>query len=489
VSGVFRYKSVILALTAFLAASCNWNEVIDDVKQMPPEIILDNTSAVYTMTAGEELTISPSYKYVKDAEYAWTCEGKLLATTPSLRYTDDVVHSVYIQITVRTEAGSASDEIRVDVTARPPEPGPEPQPEPDDEFWVFPQTVFNVSLGRSILLKPYDIREDDGINYIWTVDGAVTQDAATPEFVFVAGQEGSHEVSVTHGSLSQTLTVNVCPAEGTYYRPAAASCDSAVSRIFEFTPAPGQYVNADYSATTAEEAAAYAAERFKAVNYVSLGGFGGYIIAGFDHSVDNSGGYDISITSYLSKEYTEAGVVWVMQDENGDGLPNDTWYELKGSDTFEESTIHDYSVTYYRPSGPGMSVQWTDNQGGSGTVSYMAAYHPQDWYYPLWIAEDRYTLRGTRLEAHNYDSSGNGTNWVNPPYAWGYVDNYSELDMLGSRDTNHFRISDAVKYDGSPANLKYIDFVKVQNALNAKSGWLGEISTEVCGIYDHNLNR
>ena len=179
----------------------------------------------------------------------------------------------------------------------------------------------------------------------------------------------------------------------------------------------------------------------------------------------------------------------LMQDENGDGLPNDTWYELKGSDTFAETTIHDYSVTYYRPSSPGMSVQWTDNQGGSGKVNYITAYHHQDWYYPLWVKEDRYTLRGTMLEAHNYDKSGKGTYWVNPPYGWGYVDNFNETDMLGSKDTNHFKISDAVRYDGSPANLKYIDFVKVQNALNASSGWLGEVSTEVCGIFDYNLKK
>ena len=93
------------------------------------------------------------------------------------------------------------------------------------------------------------------------------------------------------------------------------------------------------------------------------------------------------------------------------------------------------------------------------------------------------------MEAHNYDKSGKGTYWVNPPYGWGYVDNYNEVDMLGSKDTNHFKISNAVRYDGSPADLKYIDFVMVQNALNASSGWLGEISTEVCGIFDHNLKK
>ncbi|MBP5302773.1 MAG: cell surface protein [Bacteroidales bacterium] len=482
-----RIDTILLAAALFLAVSCNWNEIIVDVKPMLPEIVLDNSSAVYSMTAGEQLTVSPIYKYVVGATYAWTCDGKVLSNESVLHYTDTVAHTVFIKITVTTEYGSTSDEIRVDVLAPPPDPDPEPVP--DDDFWVFPQTVFNVSLGRSIQLKPYDIKEADDIDYVWTVNGSEVQASKASEYIFEAKQEGSYDVCVTHGKLSQTLTVNVCPAEGTFYRPASATSDSAVSRIFEFTPAPGQYVNEDYTANTPEEAVAYVAKRFSEVSYVSLGGFGGCLIAGFDHSVDNSGGYDISITSHLSEEYTEAGVVWVMQDENGDGLPNDTWYELKASDTFAETTIHDYSVTYYKPSSPGMSVQWTDNQGGKGVVNYMGAYHHQDWYYPLWIAEDHYTLRGTRLEAHNYDRSGTGTYWVNPPYGWGYVDNWNETDMLGSKDTNHFKISDAIKYDGSPANLKYIDFVKVQNALNASSGWLGEISTEVCGIYDHNMTK
>jgi hypothetical protein len=29
----------------------------------------------------------------------------------------------------------------------------------------------------------------------------------------------------------------------------------------------------------------------------------------------------------------------------------------------------------------------------------------------------------------------------------------------------------------------------VQCAVNAKSGWLGELSTEVCGFYDYNLKK
>jgi hypothetical protein len=60
----------------------------------------------------------------------------------------------------------------------------------------------------------------------------------------------------------------------------------------------------------------------------------------------------------------------------------------------------------------------------------------------------------------------------------GYVDN---------SDQSLFRISDAVTADGQPIRLDFIDFVKVQTAVNAKAGWLGEISTEVTKICDYNL--
>ena len=48
----------MLAAVSAAAVSCNWSQVIDDVKPMPPEIILDNSSAVYSVGVGEELMVS-----------------------------------------------------------------------------------------------------------------------------------------------------------------------------------------------------------------------------------------------------------------------------------------------------------------------------------------------------------------------------------------------------------------------------------------------
>jgi len=151
-------------------------------------------------------------------------------------------------------------------------------------------------------------------------------------------------------------------------------------------------------------------------------------------------------------------------------------------------------VTYYRPDSPEQPVKWSDSEGGSGEIDYLKAYHQQPYYYPAWIKEDSYTLTGTRLEARNYDSSGKGTYWILPEYDWGYVDNFSPKDRITSgigsnvaKGANRFRIADAIDENGVSVDLDYIDFVKVQTAVNSKSGWLGEVSTEVLGFYDYSM--
>ena len=143
-----------------------------------------------------------------------------------------------------------------------------------------------------------------------------------------------------------------------------------------------------------------------------------------------------------------------------------------------------------------MPVQWSDNLGNSGEIDYLKQFHRQEYYYPLWIEADSYTLTGTCLEPRNYDASGNGTYWINMEYDWGYADNFSPIDRLttdanagAAANANHFRISDAIDANGKHKDLEYTDFVKVQVGVNAKSGWLGEVSTEVFGFYDYNIKR
>ena len=162
------------------------------------------------------------------------------------------------------------------------------------------------------------------------------------------------------------------------------------------------------------------------------------------------GGFDLQITGNAHSSSSEPGIIWVSQDENGNGLPDDTWYELRGSEYGKPETWQDYAVTYYRPSSNGTSIEWTDNRGSSGTVDYIPAYHSQETYFPLWITADSYTLRGTRLEDRLVDENGNGSLWI--------------------------------------GDLTYIDFVKIQCGVQAKGGWTGEQSTELTLIRDLHID-
>ena len=76
--------------------------------------------------------------------------------------------------------------------------------------------------------------------------------------------------------------------------------------------------------------------------------------------------------------------------------------------------------------------------------------------------------------------------WVQPSYGWGYADNFSEVDIV-DKTTNLFDIANAIDTQGTSVELKYVDFVKVQTALNTKSGWIGENSTEVVDFSDYGL--
>lgn len=252
-----------------------------------------------------------------------------------------------------------------------------------------------------------------------------------------------------------------------------------VATILEYTPAPGQFINGTMAGfdNVGSEAASlrYATGRLASNNWVSLGGWGGRIVAAFAEPVPNTGGYDLYVKGNQFDTSSEPGVVWVAQDVDGDGAPNDTWYELRGSDYDNAETIRGYEITYTRPAEADGAVAWRDNAGGSGTIDRMKE-HTQA-YYPAWVADDEMTFTGTRLP----DNIGKeGEKWTMEAFAWGYADNYSSTDRTGT--TNRFRISDAVTADGARANLTQIDFIMVQTGVNAKAPLIGEVSTEVCGI-------
>ena len=267
------------------------------------------------------------------------------------------------------------------------------------------------------------------------------------------------------------------------------------TNVLDYQPAPTQYMNTTTAAwqdsfTTKAEVLAYASERLTEQTYVTLGAFGGYIIVGFDQPVTNvEGEYDLKIygNAYYSQSAqdgrlggsAEPGIVLVSADTNGNGLADDEWYELAGSEYGSDNELRPYSITYYRPDPADGDVLWTDSEGGEGYV-YRNSYHTQDSYYPEWVEEDTLTFSGARLADNAVQESGI---WVGYCYDWGYADNHPN-----STEGAQFKIDWAVDSDGNSVYLETIDFVRIYTAVNQYAGIMGEISTEVVAIEDLHHN-
>ena len=457
-----------------------------------PKISLAFPQDGYATVENGTLLLEPVIENGEGATFAWYVNGTEAASTQDFSFVAEKAGTYTLKLVASSEDGSSEIEFEVKVYTA----------EQMPFSWDFEYETFNVAAGRTIRIKAFDVKNDFGAEYIWKVDGKEVQRGSSTEYLYTAPAASEIKagsvtaVSVTmknqYAEVTKELKINNCPAEGTYKRTATGASSAKFNKVYEFLPAPGQFINEGYVATTMDEAVAYAESRLQSGNsYVSLGGFGGYIVVGFDHSIENDGSYNIQIKGNSFNGSSEPGIVWVMQDENGDGLPNDTWYELKGSEYGTGTETRDYCITYYRPKAAQMPVLWEDNNGGSGYIDYLGSFHRQDYYYPEWVEEDSYTLRGTCLSPRNEETRPGY--WFNGSFDWGYADNFGS-DRLTDDDNyaaaangNHFRISDAVTFDGKPANLKYIDFVKVQCAVNAKSGMLGEISTEVLDFNDFNI--
>lgn len=263
--------------------------------------------------------------------------------------------------------------------------------------------------------------------------------------------------------------------------------------VDEYMPAPGQFINLYPEYTEGDDAARMAekctdllkgAPADRQYSLVSLGGFGGYITFHFDHSIVNiDGEKDFVVRGNAYRDGAEPGIVMVSRDTNGNGLPDDEWFELAGSVT---SPTYNYTINYSR--NENKTADWSDSEGQNGTITRVVEvddggnevpYHSQE-FYPMWIEDNTYTLRGTRLPNNGVQTSGSLEYWTLSSYDWGYADNHPATDQ----EQSSFDISWAVDKDRKPVNLEFIDFVRVYTALNQECGWLGETSTEVTGAWD-----
>jgi hypothetical protein len=207
------------------------------------------------------------------------------------------------------------------------------------------------------------------------------------------------------------------------------------------------------------------------------------------------------MTNQVFGGMNEAGIVMVSQDVNGNGLPDDPWYELSGSCDADSvgKVIYNYEVTYRQ--NPMGDIPWTDNQGNSGTIDRLYSYanHLQE-YYPLWLP-DGLTFKGTRLPdnmvnlSETVEKAWSKYYYVLIGFRYGYADNLPNFTSKADDESwNYegcgFDIGWAVDENRQPVSLDHIDFVRVYTGLNQKCpapDWWGETSTEIQAAEDLHL--
>ena len=300
--------------------------------------------------------------------------------------------------------------------------------------------------------------------------------------------------------------VNTCvlvAVAGTSLAPAALG--QFASRVLEFSPAPGQFVNNPAFNDPARALGAPAGSGGMSApdnaKIVSLGGFGGSITLAFDAPIyrnpHNPRGMDFIVFGNAFfvagdrlRRFAEPGVVEVSRDDNANGVADDAWFLIPGSHLV--APLSRVSKTY--------------------TASALN---------PLWVPPGRsgtWTQSAFRLTGPPFDAP--------PPYlsdqasverVWGYAD-LMPTAILGDTDADDvvddpsadparfyvhpddpmipgvspgacggssFAIAWAINPStGALANLDRIDFVRISTGVDLVAGVLGEVSTEVSAVAD-----
>ncbi len=350
-----------------------------------------------------------------------------------------------------------------------------------------------------------------GNAYRWTehrADGTDSLLGTDRSLLYLSAEEGEHHLTFTlddgDRGYTRDFLIRVVHEQVEY------SAD--VAHVYEYRPAPGQFVGTTplYEKGDTEEKMRQKVEDCLATGtLVTLGAWGGYVTFGFDHTLINTPSQcDLYIegNAFYSDQAQygqrrggscEPGIVLVSLDRNMNGLPDDEWYELAGSEYHSAATLHDYAVTYRHPDStphtpvPGSGgrvtdsqyISWQDNRGASGYVE-RNIYHSQN-YWPQWITDSTLTFTGARLAPNAVDESGQGNYYVLYSYPWGYADNHpNDSTRLCSFDLDW-----AVDSAGKPVHLPGADFIRVYTGVNQCCGWLGETSTEISGAHDLYITR
>lgn len=319
------------------------------------------------------------------------------------------------------------------------------------------------------LRTPYGIYVEPMSGDVYLTDAG---DYVSAGAVCCYSAEGREKFTLKQVGVSPNSVLYVPDFVGSQARPDTTTVQAEyIHKVYAYLPAPGQFVGMYPAWEVGDDVEAgrrKAETRLKGRlgGLVTLGRFGGRIDVGFARPVINHVGQpDFKIYGNAFVGGAEPGIVAVAVDVNGNGLPDDPWYELAGSAHNDPNTVKDYRIVYYKPSNPTDSVPYTDNRGVSGF------FRPG---YPIWMG-DSLVYTGTLLPPTAVQEPGTGY-WTLNALNWGYADNH-----LNNTSRIAFDLDWAVDASGAPVYLDSVHFIRVYTAVNQDAGWLGELSTELTG--------
>jgi len=314
--------------------------------------------------------------------------------------------------------------------------------------------------------------------------------------------------------MRRSFSANPCVMITVLVLPTGAMARSPfATRVLDYTPAPGQWVNDprfnDAAAALGAPFGGGLAEPDER-SVVSLGGFGGSITLAFDHTVlddpRNPFGVDAIVFGNAfwvggnpNVHWAECATIEVALDANDNGEADDTWYLIPGSHLF------DYAAMF-------LVITWDDDADD--------ATYPPD--FVSWIpsgADGTWTTAGYGLPADVFGLPAVTNPSVDPDVEgiFGYAE-YSPTQLLGDLDGDGvvddpsvpsvtfytvpddplvvgitegsgggdaFDVAWAIDpQTGLPAALPGFDFIRLTSAVDVVAGILGEKSPEIDAVAD-----
>ena len=254
--------------------------------------------------------------------------------------------------------------------------------------------------------------------------------------------------------------------------------------VLDYSPAPGQFVNVipEYTpGDTRDDMARKASASLNAGREITLGAWGGNVTLRLPVPLINTPGPDLRVCGNailsgindagIPYGSSEPGIVEVMQDSNGNGLPDDGWLELRGE--CYDDALSDYFVIY-TPDGEDGDIAWIASDGSLGIIPHLDAFHAQP-YYPQWVDKETLTFYGKHLPDNGFYNPATGK-FDLYGYA-GYADSFPDTDERSTLD-----LDNAVDASGNTAVPAQIDFIRITTGVLQVNGPLGECSTEISGI-------